>query len=49
MSQYICWNCGLLQGDEWEPWEPSRLCPACSKAMNRRYNRERCDQEEEEN
>lgn len=30
--QYVCWNCGLLQGHWNEPQEPSTLCPACQKA-----------------
>ncbi|CEP67846.1 Uncharacterized [Moorella glycerini] len=30
---YICWNCGLLIGEENTDWEPSRLCPSCEKAM----------------
>jgi hypothetical protein len=34
MSQYYCWNCGLMQGDDTDPIEASRLCPACAAAMS---------------
>ena len=33
MSKYLCWNCGLWQGDEQDDLESSKLCPACKKAM----------------
>jgi Zn finger protein HypA/HybF involved in hydrogenase expression len=35
MSKYLCWNCGLWQGDESEPEEASKLCPSCKAAMSR--------------
>lgn len=31
--QYLCWNCGLMQGAEDSPEEPSQLCAACRKVM----------------
>lgn len=33
MSKYLCWNCGLWQGDEQDDLESSKLCPACKKAI----------------
>ena len=31
-NQYLCWNCGLMQGAEDEPQEISILCPSCKKS-----------------
>jgi hypothetical protein len=32
-TQYLCWNCGLMQGAEDTPMEPSQLCAGCRKAL----------------
>ena len=31
-AQYLCWNCGLMNGAEDSPMEPSQLCLACRAA-----------------
>ena len=33
--RYLCWNCGLWQGDESDPLTISQLCPSCKTAMRR--------------
>jgi hypothetical protein len=33
MSKYLCWNCGLWQGDEQDDLESSKLCPSCRSAI----------------
>lgn len=46
MSQYLCWNCGLMQGAEDDPMEASRLCASCANAMGWHTTR-RVEEEEE--
>lgn len=29
LRKYLCWGCGLWQGDEDELETPSDLCPSC--------------------
>lgn len=36
VSRFLCWNCGLWQGDESDPIEASRLCDTCRAAMRDR-------------
>lgn len=44
---YRCWNCGLNIGDNGtpDPDEPSKLCPACAKAMGKVKNEKGEDNE----
>lgn len=34
-GQYVCWNCGLRQGDPDAPELPSDLCPSCRPQRER--------------